>query len=55
MFHWGRLYSIPFEDIESLSIPIINIGPWGKDYHKFTERVFIKDVIFNTPVWIIKY
>jgi len=49
MPHWGRLYSIPFEDIKALSIPIINIGPWGKDYHKFTERVFTEDVLYNTP------
>lgn len=49
MPHWGRLYSIPFEDIKALSIPIINIGPWGKDYHKFTERVLAEDVLYNTP------
>jgi len=42
------LYSIPFETINSLSIPVVNIGPWGKDLHKFTERVYIKDLNTNT-------
>ncbi len=43
-----ELYSIPFDTIKSLSIPVVNIGPWGKDLHKFTERVYIKDLVTNT-------
>lgn len=49
MPHWGHLYDIPLSDLRDLSIPIINIGPWGKDYHKFTERVLRKDVLKQTP------
>ncbi|MDY0236718.1 MAG: M20/M25/M40 family metallo-hydrolase [Gudongella sp.] len=49
MPHWGESYSIPFEDLKEISVPIINIGPWGKDYHKFTERVFKNDLYLNTP------
>ena len=49
MPHWGDGYSIPFEDLKEISVPIINIGPWGKDYHKFTERVFKDDLYINTP------
>lgn len=49
MPHWGENYSIPFEDLKEISVPIINIGPWGKDYHKFTERVYKKDLYVNTP------
>ncbi len=45
------LYSIPFETISSFSIPVINIGPWGKDLHKFTERVYIKDL--NTNIYTL--
>ncbi|MFT5876149.1 MAG: arginine utilization protein RocB, partial [Clostridium sp.] len=39
---WGNMYDIPFEAISLLAIPSINIGPWGKDFHKFTERVLEK-------------
>ncbi|MCB2295471.1 M20/M25/M40 family metallo-hydrolase [Clostridium algoriphilum] len=46
---WKHMYDIPFETIKRLNIPSINIGPYGKDLHKFTERVLEKDVIRQTP------
>jgi|GEM_PF-63381 arginine utilization protein RocB len=46
---WKEIYDIPFTEMEELSIPIINIGPWGKDCHKFTERVFRQDVFETVP------
>ncbi|MGH4137741.1 M20/M25/M40 family metallo-hydrolase [Clostridium sp.] len=46
---FGFLYSIPLEEIESLSMPCINIGPWGKDFHKFTERVLKEDLFHKSP------
>ncbi len=46
---WKNMYDIPFETIKRLCIPSINIGPCGKDLHKFTERVLEKDVIRQTP------
>ena len=49
MPHWEKMYSVPFENMKKLSIPIINIGPWGKDYHKFTERVSKDDLLVITP------
>ena len=49
MPHWNRTYTIPFKDLEAIGVPIINIGPWGKDYHKFTERVYRDDVLEYTP------
>lgn len=49
MPHWERMYSVPFEEMSQLSIPIINIGPWGKDLHKFTERVYKVDLLERTP------
>ena len=49
MPHFGRLYDIPFEKIENISMPGVNIGPWGKDFHKISERVLIKDLCYNTP------
>lgn len=36
---WGESYHINFEKIKSLQIPVLNIGPWGKDIHTGTERV----------------
>jgi len=46
---YGELYSIPLEKIELNSMPVINIGPWGKDFHKLTERVLKDDLFYRTP------
>lgn len=34
------LYPVPVKTIKSLNIPAINLGVWGKDAHKWTERVY---------------
>ena len=36
---WGPAYSIPFEEIAQTDAPIVNIGPMGRDAHKYTERL----------------
>lgn len=36
---WGRRYYLPLRAISRLSVPVANIGPYGKDAHKLTERV----------------
>lgn len=46
---FGSLYSIPIEEIGKLSMPCLNIGPWGKDFHKLTERVLKEDLFHKSP------
>jgi arginine utilization protein RocB len=46
---WQKTYDIPFAEMQELSLPVINIGPWGKDLHKFTERVYKTDLYERTP------
>lgn len=36
---WGSGYRLPLDTMSRLNIPFINIGPWGKDAHKSTERL----------------
>ncbi|MBS4026832.1 MAG: M20/M25/M40 family metallo-hydrolase, partial [Clostridia bacterium] len=43
---FGVRYSLPLSDMQELSLPVVNIGPFGKDAHKFTERLEI-DYSFN--------
>lgn len=38
---WGTKYSLPLEAMSQLNIPFVNIGPLGKDAHKYTERICI--------------
>lgn len=46
---FGKYYDIPFKELEKISMPCINIGPWGKDFHKLTERVYKPDLYEHTP------
>lgn len=46
---WGKLYSWPVSDLEYFDLPVINIGPWGKDIHKFTERVNVEYAVSILP------
>lgn len=36
---WKRRYTLPVEEIRSLGMPVVNIGPYGKDAHKLSERI----------------
>lgn len=49
MIFWGDMYYIPLDIIKDLSMPILNIGPWGRDLHKYTERVYKNDLMENIP------
>ncbi|KON87903.1 peptidase M20 [Sporosarcina globispora] len=37
---WESIYPVPVDCIRQLNIPSINIGVYGKDGHKWTERVY---------------
>lgn len=45
--NWEELYNIPVDEIKKLNIPAINYGCYGKDAHKWTERVY-KPYSFET-------
>ncbi|MBO4838289.1 MAG: M20/M25/M40 family metallo-hydrolase [Lachnospiraceae bacterium] len=46
---YGSLYALPLKIVEKISMPCLNIGPWGKDFHKLTERVLKQDLLERTP------
>lgn len=48
------LYTLPFADMKEMSMPTLIVGPWGKDLHKITERVYLPDLVENTPIIIEK-
>jgi arginine utilization protein RocB len=52
MMGWGTTYHIPFEQISHISMKGINIGPWGKDFQRPSERVFKPDLLERTPLLI---
>ena len=51
---WGQTYTIPFEAMQQLSAPVMNIGPYGKDAHKMTERLHKKNAFDMMPAVLRK-
>lgn len=52
---WGSKYIHPIEEILEINTPVVNIGTYGKDGHKISERVhmkhtfeYIPNITFNT-------
>ncbi len=46
---WGTKYIHPVNDILEINVPVVNIGTFGKDGHKITERVHMKYSFENIP------
>jgi len=42
-------YNLPLATIKEVAMPVLNIGPWGRDIHKYTERVYVSDLYEKTP------
>lgn len=45
-----QLYPVPIDKIQKLNIPAVNFGCYGKDAHKWTERVHIPYTFGHLPV-----
>ena len=43
---FGSKYKLPLDHMQSLNLPVVNIGPFGKDAHQYTERIE-RDYSFN--------
>lgn len=52
---WNHIYSHPIEKIKKISMPVINMGVYGKDGHKFTERVYKKYSFETLPNLILEF
>lgn len=46
---WGPKYMFPLKEILEINAPVVNIGTYGKDGHKTTERVHMKYTFENVP------
>jgi len=46
---WGDSYVVPFKGMEKLNAPVLNVGPFGKDAHKRTERLHIRNAFEEIP------
>ncbi len=46
---YGITYDLPFDEIRALNLPVLDIGAFGKDAHKFTERIEKKYTFHVAP------
>ncbi len=37
----GHVYTLPIEELKKLDVAVINVGPFGRDSHRFTERLHL--------------
>src|SRR5665647_2660949 len=51
---YGVIYELPIEDMQELDLPVVNIGAFGKDAHKYTERIEKKYTFQVTPDLVYK-
>lgn len=38
---WGSAYYLPLDAVSAINAPAVNLGAFGRDIHKFTERLHI--------------
>ncbi|UJF15215.1 M20/M25/M40 family metallo-hydrolase [Jeotgalibaca sp. MA1X17-3] len=46
----GDEYSIPFKQMQELNLPTMVVGPYGKDPHKYYERLNKKNAFEEMPI-----
>ena len=51
---FGTMYTVPIDQIKQLNIPAVNYGCYGKDAHKWTERVHIPYTFGVLPELILE-
>lgn len=58
---FGTIYDLPIEEMQELNLPVADIGSYGKDAHKFTERVemvytyeVLPEILYKTMMHILQ-
>ncbi len=51
---FGTSYTLPFDEIRELDLPVTNIGPYGFDAHQYTERIEIDYSFYTLPDLVLQ-
>ena len=51
---YGTVYNLPMKEMQKLNLPVLDIGSFGKDAHKFTERIEKKYTFEVAPELVYK-
>ncbi len=46
---WGSVFRVPAEELRRLDVPVLNLGPFGYDSHRATERLEVPFSFEGTP------
>ncbi len=46
---WDSRTGFDFPAVTGLRLPVCNLGPWGRDYHQRTERVYMPYAFETLP------
>ena len=46
---WERRWRYDAAALQTLNLPMLNIGPWGRDYHQRNERLFMPYAFATLP------
>jgi len=57
---YGSRYILPIHEMQKLALPVVNIGPYGKDAHQFTERIekdysfkVVPNLVYDTIIHLL--
>jgi arginine utilization protein RocB len=51
---WNQGYSLPFEAMKKLDVPVLNVGPVGRDAHQWTERLNVPFAFEVVKDWLVQ-
>ncbi len=51
---WERGYTLPLQELKRLDVPVLNLGPIGRDAHKWTERLDTEFAFETLPALLVR-
>jgi len=51
---WNQGYTVPLQEMEKFEVPVLNLGPIGRDAHQWSERLHV-DYAFDTLKTMLNY
>ncbi|OQP01150.1 M20/M25/M40 family metallo-hydrolase [Geobacillus sp. 44B] len=49
---WNRGYDLPLDALAKFQVPVLNVGPVGRDAHQWTERLNVPFAFTTVKAWL---
>lgn len=50
---WNQGYTLPIEALAEFNVPVLNVGPVGRDAHQWTERLNVPFAFETVKDWLV--